>query len=344
MGYLQKVPCLTAFGAIAAPLGHMRRDGGGGTTKMAAFMPVDHYENFPVASILLPRRLRRAVADIYRFARSADDVADEGAASDTERLRVLAAYRAELARIEASAGRDGAVAAGPVRFDVDDSAHDHAHDPAHDPASGPALARIFIPLQATIQRHQLPIAPFTDLLSAFEQDVRTKRYETYDTVLDYCNRSANPVGRLMLHLYDAATPARLRQADAICTGLQLANFLQDVALDWDKDRVYLPGADMRRHGVTEDDIAQRRVTPRWQALMREQVDRTRALLNAGAPLARSLGGRPGFELRLVVLGGLRILQRIEAADYDIYTNRPRLGPRDWGLLLWRSLLAYPTQT
>ncbi|MVW73050.1 MULTISPECIES: squalene synthase HpnC [unclassified Bordetella] len=272
-------------------------------------MAVDHYENFPVASVLLPRRLRRPVTDIYRFARAADDIADEGNASDAERLAALAAFRAELHRIGAEPG-------GECR-----------------PAD--VLAPIFAPLAQTIAQYQLPITPFLDLLSAFEQDVSVKRYDDYASLLDYCSRSANPVGRLMLHLYDAATPDNLAQSDAICTGLQLANFWQDVRVDWRKQRIYLPREDLLHHHVTEDDIATCRLTPQWRDLMAFQVERTRALLHSGAPLARRLPGRIGLELRLIVQGGLRILERIERCGYDVFMNRPELGWKDWAVMLWR---------
>ncbi|OZI33867.1 squalene synthase HpnC [Bordetella genomosp. 10] len=271
-------------------------------------MSVDHYENFPVASILLPRRLRGAVADIYRYARSADDIADEGEATDAQRLAELAAYRAELHRIAGAGG------------------------PAEE-----RLAPVFAPLAATIARHQLPITPFLDLLSAFEQDVTVKRYPDEAALLDYCARSANPVGRLMLHLYGVSDAEALRQSDAICTGLQLVNFWQDVRVDWRKDRVYLPQDALRRHGVGEEDLAACRLTPQWQALLGAQVARARALLHSGAPLTRRLPGRIGLELRLVVQGGLRILERIEQARYDVFMNRPELGARDWCVMLWRAL-------
>jgi len=275
-------------------------------------MSIDHYENFPVASLLLPRRLRGAVTDIYRFARAADDIADEGSATDEERLAQLAAYRTELHRIGA--------------------------EPGNTPPPGlPPLADIFTPLARTIARHQLPITPFYDLLSAFEQDITVKRYEDYATLADYCTRSANPVGRLMLHLFDAASPQDVAESDAICTGLQLVNFWQDVRVDWHKQRVYLPQEELRRHGVTEDDLAACRLTPQWRELMAFQVERTRALLHFGAPLARRLPGRIGLELRLVVQGGLRVLERIEASSYDVFMNRPELGAKDWAIMLWRSI-------
>jgi len=275
-------------------------------------MPIDHYENFPVASLLLPRRLRGAVTDIYRFARAADDIADEGSATDAERLNQLAAFRAELHRIGAEPG------ATP------------------EPGS-PELASIFVPLAATIARHQLPITPFYDLLSAFEQDISVKRYEDYATLADYCTRSANPVGRLMLHLFEATNPQNVSEADAICTGLQLVNFWQDVRVDWHKQRVYLPQEDLRRHGVTDEDLAACRLTPAWRDLMAFEVERARALLHFGAPLARRLPGRMGLELRLVVQGGLRVLERIEAGGYDVFMNRPELGAKDWAIMLWRAI-------
>ena len=275
-------------------------------------MSIDHYENFPVASVLLPRRLRGAVTDIYRFARAADDIADEGSATDDERLARLAAFRTELHRIGA--------------------------EPGTTPPPGlPPLADIFTPLARTIARHQLPITPFFDLLSAFEQDITVKRYEDYATLADYCTRSANPVGRLMLHLFDATTPQDTAESDAICSGLQLVNFWQDVRVDWHKHRVYLPQEDLRRHGVTDDDLAACRLTPAWRELMAFQVERTRALLHFGAPLARRLPGRIGLELRLVVQGGLRVLERIEASGYDVFMNRPELGAKDWAIMLWRSI-------
>ncbi|NMK48343.1 squalene synthase HpnC [Achromobacter sp. Bel] len=275
-------------------------------------MSIDHYENFPVASVLLPRQLRGAVTDIYRFARAADDIADEGSATDEERLAQLAAFRTELHRIGA--------------------------EPGTTPPPGlPPLADIFTPLAKTIARHQLPITPFFDLLSAFEQDITVKRYEDYAALADYCTRSANPVGRLMLHLFDATSPQDTAESDAICSGLQLVNFWQDVRMDWHKHRVYLPQEDLRRHGVSEDDLAACRLTPAWRELMAFQVERTRALLHFGAPLARRLPGRIGLELRLVVQGGLRVLERIEASGYDVFMNRPELGAKDWAIMLWRSI-------
>lgn len=270
-------------------------------------MSVDHYENFPVASLILPRRLRPAVRAIYAYARSADDIADEGDASDDERLAGLARYRTELQRIGTG------------------------QTPTGD------LAPVFAPLAAAIARHQLPLVPFFDLLSAFEQDVTIRRYDSYENLLDYCARSANPVGRLMLALYGAATPDNLRDADAICTGLQLVNFWQDVRADWRRGRVYLPQEDLRRHGVAEEDLAVGRLTPQWRALMAFETERAATLLHSGAGLAGRLPGRIALELRLVIQGGLQILRRIEQTHYDVFLNRPELRARDWAIMLWRAL-------
>jgi squalene synthase HpnC len=271
-------------------------------------MSVDHYENFPVASLLMPRRLRPAVRAIYAYSRSADDIADEGDASNDERLAGLARYRAELQRIGTGQAPTG------------------------------DLAPIFTPLAAVIAQHQLPLVPFFDLLSAFEQDVTVKRYESHEGLLDYCARSANPVGRLMLALYEAATPDNLRDADAICTGLQLVNFWQDVRVDWRMGRVYLPQEDLRRFGVTEEDLAVGRLTPQWRELMAFEIERTAALLNSGKGLPGRLPGRIALELRLVIQGGLQILRRIEQTNYDVFLNRPQLQARDWAAMLWRALL------
>lgn len=298
-------------------------------------MPVDHYENFPVASVLLPRRLRPAVEAIYAFARSADDIADEGQADAQERLNALADYHTGLH------GITGQGTGLP---------HDHP------------CAALFQRLAAVVRQHQLPLQPFFDLLSAFEQDVRVNRYASLDDLLSYCSRSANPVGRLMLHLYGAATPANVAASDAICAGLQLANFWQDIAQDWGKGRVYLPHDALRRHGVTEQQIAAAcagssgaapshelgqaestagntalNMPANWSALMRERTNHARRLLNQGAPLATRLPGRIGFELRLVVLGGLRILERLDTLNYDVFRHRPTLSRSDWLVLLWRSL-------
>ena len=275
-------------------------------------MSANHYENFPVASFLLPRRLRQAVLDIYRFARSADDLADEGEASDAERLQALQAYREAL--------------------------HACVTPPAERPvAYSPALDAIFTPLGQTIVDHQLPLQPFEDLLLAFEQDIVQKRYVDQAALDHYCARSANPVGRLMLHLYGAVAQDTLAQSDAICTALQRLNFLQDVAIDWQKRRIYLPQQELKRFDVTEETIASGQTSPAWKALMQEQVMACRALLHFGQPLGRRLPGRIGLELRLIVQGGLRILEKLEHVEFDVFRHRPTLGAYDWALMLARAL-------
>ena len=266
-------------------------------------MPIDHYENFPVASILLPRRLVPAVEAIYAFARSADDIADEGDAAPAERLAALDAYGAALDAIERG-----------------------------DPPANPMFAR----LAEALRRHALPLQPLRDLLSAFRQDVVTTRYPDYTALLDYCRRSANPVGRLMLGLYGTVDEASLRESDAVCSALQLINFWQDVGIDIEKGRIYLPQEDLARYQVGEDEIAQGHAGPAWRALMRFEVERARALMLEGAPLAARLPGRIGWELRLVVQGGLRILEGIERSGYDVFHRRPQLKRLDWAILLWRA--------
>ena len=267
-------------------------------------MPVDHYENFPVASILLPAHLRAPVEAVYAFARSADDIADEGDATADQRLTALQGYEAQLDRIERGSQPDGA---------------------------------LFARLAQMVAVHHLPLQPMRDLLSAFRQDVATLRYANYEVLLDYCRRSANPVGALMLHLYGVHEAASMKQSDAVCSALQLTNFWQDVGVDCDKGRIYIPLDDMARFGVAESQIAGRPSDERWRALMRFEVDRTRALMQSGAPLALRLPGRVGWELRLVIQGGLRILERIEQVDYDVFRRRPSLGRADWMVMLGRAL-------
>lgn len=267
-------------------------------------MPVDHYENFPVASWLLPRHLREPVGAIYAFARSADDIADEGGLSATERLQQLDAYRRELENI----------------------------------ASGnPTAEPIFLRLRQAIAGHELPLQPFHDLLDAFGQDVVKTRYANFAELMAYCRRSADPVGRLLLRLYRAESPRQLAWSDHICSSLQLINHWQDVAVDWRKGRIYLPREDLLRFGVSENQIADGAADNNWRALLRFQVDRARAMMMAGSPLGRSLPGRIGLELRLIIAGGLRILEKIEAVDYDVFRRRPQLKTPDWPLLAWRAV-------
>jgi squalene synthase HpnC len=267
-------------------------------------MGVGHYENFPVASVILPARLRAPVVDLYRFCREADDIADEGNDPPDVRQAALDARRDDLDRIERG--------------------------------EAPRLPH-YVPVSHLIKDHGLPVQPFRDLLSAFRQDTHKTRYADFGELMDYCRRSANPVGRLVLTLHGSATPRNLALSDGICSSLQIINFLQDVAVDWAKGRVYLPQDELVRFGVTESAIASGQAGAGWSRLMRFQVDRARRILRGGAPLARTLGGRLGMELRLVVMGGDRILEKIVQADGDVFRHRPVLGRLDWPLMAWRAL-------
>ncbi|MGI4813711.1 MAG: squalene synthase HpnC [Janthinobacterium lividum] len=290
-------------------------------------MKVDHYENFPVASVLLPRRLRAAVGVVYHFARGADDIADEGDADAATRHAGLAAYRA---------GLDG-IAAACVASSVPSPPATTAAADNPRCAPDPGLAALFAALARVVHAHGLSLRPFYDLLDAFDQDVDVKRYADFAGVRDYCRRSADPVGRIMLALLGADDARNVSDADDICTALQLINFWQDVGVDWQKNRIYLPLDDMACHGVTEQHIADARCDAAWRALMAFEVARAEAMMRRGAPLAARLGGRFGLELRLVVQGGLRILEKIRAADYDVFRQRPVLGWQDGPLLLARAL-------
>jgi len=271
-------------------------------------MAVNHYENFPVASVLLPARLRRPVELIYSFARQADDFADEGVLPPEQRLHKLAEFSRELDCVE------------------------HGEPPR--------LA-LFADLAPVITAHHLPVGLFRDLLSAFTQDVTKGRYADFREVMDYCRRSANPVGRLLLHLYQATEARNLTCSDAICSSLQLINFLQDVEIDFRKNRIYIPQDEMAEYGISEVQIVNRDGGAAWQALMMFQIERARSMLLAGAPLARRLPGRLGLELRMIVMGGSRILDKLQASRGDVFRHRPVLRPYDWPTMLFRSFFAFP---
>ena len=271
-------------------------------------MPVDHYENFPVASILLPPALRAPVATIYHFARSADDIADEGDSPPAERRMLLLRYKQEL----------DAIAGGQ-----------------------PSTQPMFQALQRVIAEHDLPIGLFHDLLDAFLQDVDRDRYADFADLMDYCRRSADPVGRLLLHLFGHASEENLIQSDAVCSALQLINHWQDVSIDAGKGargRIYLPQDDMARYGIDDEHILRRAASPDFRALLRFQVDRARAMMLRGAPLGWKLPGRIGLEIRAIVAGGLRILDKIEAVEFDVFTRRPVLVALDWPRIFWRALV------
>jgi squalene synthase HpnC len=273
---------------------------------MGAIAPlrVDHYENFPVASWVLPARFRDPVRLIYRFARQADDFADEGELSDTQRLERLAEFGRELDRLE---------------------------------AGQPARHPLFVRLQPVVQAWRLPVGLFRDLLSAFAQDVTKKRYADFGEVMDYCRRSANPIGRLLLHLFGETGPRSLAYSDGICASLQLINFLQDVEIDYAKGRIYLPQDEMARYGVSEQQIAARDAGGTWSVFMLHQIERARRMLQAGAPLGRVLRGRVGMELRMIVLGGERILKHLHESQGDVFRHRPTLDRGDWVYMVLRAL-------
>ena len=272
-----------------------------------------HYENFPVASRLLPRRARPHIAAIYAFARIADDFADEGTRSPAARFALLDDWQARLHRaVEAPRSEDESDAAA-----------------------------IFHALGDSIRQCDLDVQLFDDLLSAFRQDVTVRRYETWDELFDYCRRSANPVGRLVLRVNGYRDERLDACSDAVCTALQLTNFWQDLEVDLKKDRLYVPLAEMRAAGADIEDLRRFRLTPEWRRAMEAAGARTRALFAAGRPVADSVRGRLRWELRATWLGGMRILDRLAATGYDVFTARPTLGALDAVViaghaLVWRA--------
>jgi phytoene synthase len=272
-----------------------------------------HYENFPVASRLLPPASRPHIAAIYAFARMADDVADEGTSSGVSRL----------ARLDHLRDRLRAAAAGqPQPPDTDD----------------PDAPHIFVALSETMARHRLDVTLFEDLLSAFRQDVVTTRYESWERLLDYCRRSANPIGRLVLAVTGYHDQELDRRSDAVCTALQLTNFWQDLERDWLKGRLYLPLEILRGAGADERDLDGRRITPSWRMALQDASDRTRRLFLEGRSVADGVTGRLKFELRATWLGGVRVLDRLEAIDFDVFHHRPALGVIDAAAIVGRVLV------
>ena len=271
-----------------------------------------HYENFPVASRLMPARLRPHVAAIYVFARTADDFADEPGYQASERMRLLRDWRDKL--------------------------HNRA-DRSYE----------FIALHDTIDRFKLSLQPFDDLLNAFVQDVGTTRYSTWADVLDYCRRSANPVGRLVLRI-SGYHDARLdRLSDDVCTALQLANFWQDLAVDWSRGRLYVPEEIWRAHRADVSSLDKKYITSSWKGALEECGKRTRALFERGRPVCDGVSGRLRYELRATWLGGTRILDRLERSGYDSFGSRPKLGAADalviaCKTLLWRETRPSPTRS
>lgn len=262
-----------------------------------------HYENFPVASFLLPRGLRPHVSAIYTFARTADDFADEEAPPEG-RLAALVDWERRLDRC----------------------------------LSGEADHPVFLAVGDTVRRFRIPDHLLRDLLSAFRQDCVTRRYVRWDELMDYSRRSANPVGRIVLRLFGFADPSRDRCSDAICTALQLTNFWQDVRVDLAKDRIYVPAAEMARYGVTEEDLRQGRLHEGLRLLLADLCRRTRLLFEEGRPLPGMVSGRLAKEVRWIWLGGRRILDRIESVEYDVFRHRPTLSAWDHGGLALRALI------
>jgi len=268
---------------------------------------VDHYENFPVASWLCPPELRAPITAIYHFARTADDIADEGDAPPEERVADLAAYRADLLAIATGA------------------------------APSSRWLTVFAPLATALAKHRLPVALLADLLDAFAADAVQTRYADRTGVLDYCRRSANPIGRLMLHLYGVQRGQALQQSDAVCTALQLANFWQDLGVDVARGRLYIPLADCKRHHVDPDELRRGHRVQGARALVAEMAAWSRELMLRGAPLARAVPGMAGWELRFVVQGGLRILDKVAQLGDGVLERRPVLRPWDAPLMLWRAM-------
>jgi squalene synthase HpnC len=274
----------------------------------------EHYENFPVASVFLPRHLREPIALIYSFARQADDFADEGDFTIEQRLSALNKFRDELDLLQAYIKPQTA---------------------------------FFAALGVMIRSRSLPFMPFYDLLDAFSQDVTKIRYQNFTEVLDYCSRSANPIGRLLLHLYQAATPNNIQLSDNICSALQIINFLQDIAIDFKKNdgkqRIYMCQDELLKFGITEQQIAayvnaSATVGNQWQQFMQYNLQRVHDLLIAGKPLGRILKGRIGFEMRMIIAGGERIITKINRVNGDIFNHRPTLNKWDWLLILTKALL------
>jgi squalene synthase HpnC len=274
-----------------------------GAYKFCSDLANRHYENFPVASLLMPKKLRRHVAALYAFARIADDFSDEPEYEGVRRERLLD-WRRQLGDIGAK------------------------------PPSHPA----FLALGATLKELDLPKQPFDDLLSAFLQDTEKSRYATFDEVADYCRRSANPVGRIVLMIHGYRDEELFRYSDAICTALQLANFWQDVSVDLKKDRIYIPEEDFKAHEYSEADLRMGVCNERFKNLMKFEVARARSLFEQGRPLLSRLSFPLSLEIRMTWLGGKEILKKIHRLDFDVIRTRPALKKREWIPLAARALV------
>ena len=268
-----------------------------------------HYENFPVASFVLPKHLRDPIALIYTFARQADDFADEGQHKPSWRLAKLEGFKNELDLINTKTR---------------------------------TKSPFFTELGNMIEKYELPLTPFCDLLDAFSQDVTKARYANFFELLDYCRRSANPIGALLLHLFGKATPENIIYSNKICTALQLINFYQDVAIDFEnefhKSRVYLCQDEMKRFGVTEAQIASQHTNRHWEEFMLFNIDRAETMLHEGKPLEHVLPGRIGLEMRMIIGGGERVLYKLKSVRGDVFKHRPTLQTWDWPVILLKALL------
>lgn len=274
------------------------------------WLATHHYENFHVVSFLLPKELHQDFYNVYAFCRWSDDLGDE-IGDPAESLRLLAWWRAELGAMY---------------------------------QAGEARHPVFVALRGTAKKHDLPIDPFADLITAFEHDQRVSRYANFDELFGYCRNSANPVGRLVLMLSGYRDAERFRLSDATCTALQLANFWQDVTVDWQKDRVYLPLDLLAKHGATVDDIAARRFSPAFAAAMSEAVEVARGLFHQGLPLVGMVNRRLSLDLDLFSRGGLAILGKIERQGFDVLAARPSIGKVERAAILLRSLVRWATAT
>lgn len=267
-----------------------------------------HYENFPVASVLLPRHLREPIGLIYSFARQADDFADEGEFTLEQRLELLNRFRDELDLLRAYIK----------------------------PQTG-----FFEALGTMVRTRKLPLEPFYDLLDAFSQDVVKTRYANYAEVLDYCARSANPIGRLLLRLYQQDTPENIAYSDHICSALQIINFLQDIAIDFKKNdgkqRIYLCQDELATFSIPESQIEAQLADAQWQRFMQFNLQRVSALLQSGKPLGSILSGRIGLEMRMIIAGGERIIHKIDRVNGDIFRHRPVLNAWDWIIMGLKAL-------
>ena len=262
-----------------------------------------HYENFPVASRLIPKFYRPHICNIYAFARIADDLADEGTLKPDERLRNLADWGEKL---------DGCFDGKP---------------------EGPVLTA----LAETVAKFEIPKSPFVRLLRAFRMDLTQRRFETFKQLRHYCEHSADPIGELVLYVFGCASDRTVSLSNRICTGLQLANFWQDVSVDWARDRIYIPLEDFRRFGYTEDALMQQIADERFSRLMEFEVGRTKRFFEEGRPLINEVASDLRFELTLTWYGGMAILNKIEGDGYNVLTKRPAISSMDKLILLSKAM-------